>query len=699
MKNAASLYVKELPKKNLKDGELFSLPMKKLPLGEVTVPSGWLRSQLELMCEGITGRLPDFGPFFKPDRNGYLYPETDYGWEEIPYWIRGFYPMAVLTNHKEHLATAQTYFEALFASRQEDGWFGPAYLKKYDVLPDGSELCDLFPSMMLLDTLVLYYENTGDERVLDTMEAFFTFCKNIPERLFLPARKDRLRWQKIRGGDMLSPIYWYYRKTREAWLLDLATRFYNKIWKSNMEYIAHHAVDFGQRVGYDAVYSQQTGKAEDFQKSEDAYLKFRDVWGQTPRGIFCADEQIREGEVDPREGYEPCGMVELAKNFYEMGRISGNPLYGDRAEDVMLNHFAPSFSPNYQQMHYLTSSNLPILSDWRYQPTCNGSWIDRKSHEIFTPNNRCCGHNTGMGWPWYAMNLWQASADDGLVAWMYADSAVDTKLNGKRVALEMKTNYPFDTSVKIRAAVCELETALPLYFRIPAWSAGVTILENGKELATYEEKNGFVCVNAVLCEGDEITVIFKAVLSHTKWRDNGSISVDYGPFTYSVKIPECWRLLKDAGIYNHPTPHLFENYEVLPKTHWNYGLCMEGDDITSCVEIKEIKAELAAQPFTVEDAPIVLKARVRRIPEWGLEDDMAGKLQQSPAFTDFEEEEIEMIPLGCARLRMSCLPVVTTDPARGNVWNRTPLHTTVATRTPRYPDPYIGGAPKGAIPD
>ena len=155
MKNATSLYAKELPKTNQKDGKLFPLAMKKLPLGEVTVPGGWLRSQLDLMCEGITGRLPDFGPFFKPDRNGYLYPETDYGWEEIPYWIRGFYPMAVLTNHKEHLATAQTYFEALFASRQEDGWFGPAYLKKYDTLPDGSELCDLFPAMMLLDTLAL----------------------------------------------------------------------------------------------------------------------------------------------------------------------------------------------------------------------------------------------------------------------------------------------------------------------------------------------------------------------------------------------------------------------------------------------------------------------------------------------------------------------------------------------------------------
>ena len=699
MKNVKINYESQLFATSKQEDALSTLPMKKLPLGEVKVERGWLRTQLDLMCEGITGRLPDFGPFFKSDRNGYLYPETESGWEEIPYWIRGFYPMAVLTKHKEHLATAQTYFEALFASRQEDGWFGPAYLKRYDTLPDGIELCDLFPAMMLLDTLALYYENTGDERVMETMEGFFTFCKNIPERLFLPARKDRLRWQKIRGGDMLSPIYWYYRQTKQDWLLDLATRFYTKIWKSNMEFIAHHAVDFGQRVGYDAVYSQQSGKVEDFQKSEDAYLQFQDVWGQTPRGIFCADEQIRERETDPREGYEPCGMVELAKNFYEMGRISGNTLYADRAEDVMLNHFAPSFSPNYQQMHYLTSSNLPILSDWRYQPTCNGSWIDRKSHEIFTPNNRCCGHNTGMGWPWYAMNLWQASADGGLVAWLYADSAVDTSVDGKRVALKMQTNYPFDTAVKILVDACEQTNELPLYFRIPSWNAGATVSVNGEMLGEYSEKNGFLCVSAAWKKGDEITVSFKAVLSHTKWRDNGSISVDFGPFTYSVKIPEYWRLLKDAGIYNHPTPHLFENYEVLPKTHWNYGLCMEGDDITSCVRIKEIKTALADQPFTVEDAPIVLKARVRRVPEWGLEDDMAGKLQQSPAYTEFEEEEIEMIPLGCARLRMSCLPVVSTDAENSVHWSRTPLHTTVATRTPRYPDPYVGGAPKGAIPD
>ena len=123
-------YLKNIEGKSEQRSSLKVNPMQKLALGEITLSGGWLKGQLDLMCEGVTGRLPEYGPYFKEDRNGFLYPETASGWEEIPYWIRGFYPMAVLTENAEHLRTAQTYFEAAFASVQSDGWFGPEYLKE-----------------------------------------------------------------------------------------------------------------------------------------------------------------------------------------------------------------------------------------------------------------------------------------------------------------------------------------------------------------------------------------------------------------------------------------------------------------------------------------------------------------------------------------------------------------------------------------
>lgn len=686
MKQITVNYQESICRKNDGSSRLSTDFFTKLPLGEVTLQQGWLRKQLDLMCGGITGRLPEFGPFFTPEKNGFLYPETAAGWEEIPYWLRGFYPMAVLAESKEHLKIATQYFEALFASVDEDGWFGPAYLKSYEII-NGIPAPDLFPSMMLLDALILYYENTKDARVIDLMDKFFSFCQRIPDSVFLPESKGRLRWQKIRGGDMLSPIHWYYRFSGKDWLLDLADRFYQKIWKASFPFIAHHAVDFGQRVGYDAVYSRQSRNPEDFAKSEKAYQDFQETWGQTPRGIFCADEQIRAGCVDPRQGYEPCGMVELAKNFYEMGRISGNTLYGDRAEDIILNHFIPSFSPDYHQMHYLTSSNLPILSDWREQPSCNGSWVRRRSHEIFTPNNRCCGHNTGMGLPWYAMNLWQKSNDGGLVAWLYADSEIQTTLTGGKVALKMRTNYPFDGTVKI-SCDCNEQGNFPLYFRLPSYAKHANLIVNQKKQRFENCNGGYLCVNADWQVGDQITLELPMELSLTKWKNNGSVSIDMGPLTYSIKIDEEWKIVEDAGQYNHPNPHLFENFEVFPTGDWNYGLCLQNDDLNTCVQIKQIATKISDMPWTLENAPIVLSAKVRKIPQWTLEDDMAAELQQSPAYTECEEETVELIPLGCARLRISCLPIASTDPENSNLWKQSPTHTDLALRPKRYPDPY-----------
>ena len=101
MKNNTFYYSNKLPLKNQKDGKLSELYMEKLPLGDVTVSRGWLRTQLDLMCEGITGRLPEFGPYFKPDKNGFLYPETESGWEEIPNILFHCVGMLIVLVHQE----------------------------------------------------------------------------------------------------------------------------------------------------------------------------------------------------------------------------------------------------------------------------------------------------------------------------------------------------------------------------------------------------------------------------------------------------------------------------------------------------------------------------------------------------------------------------------------------------------------------
>ena len=653
----------------VKGGALEDLSLKKLPLGAVQ-PDGWLAHQLELMKDGITGRLPEYGPYFKEDKNGFLYPDTPKGWEEIPYWLRGFYPLAVLTKDEKLLATARQYMEAIFASQDADGWFGPAYLKNRDTSESGAAIPDTFPNAVLGDVLAIHYDHTKDPRVLTLLHNYIRFLLSVPDDAFLPKRPKKLQWQTVRAGDHLSWLYWYFNTTGDGEALTLAKRVYERIWQTTTGYIANHAVDFAQRFGYDGIYSRQSRRQEDFERSEYHYQHMKEAWGQLPRGMFAADERFRYGENDPRQAFVPCAMVELQKNFMELIRISGDTEYADRTEDIMLNHFAPSFTPDYKQIHYLTAVNGPVLSDYRYAPTYNGTKSQDRSYFLMTPNNRCCGHNTGMGWTWYAMNLWQETADGGLAAVLYASNHVKTVLSGREVALETITNYPFSGEVSVRILK---GGRFPLYFRIPGWCKACTVSVSG-EKSIFAQAGGWVRLERAWADGETVDISFAMELGLTQWPANGSVTVDLGPLSYSLKMKEEYRTPADAGAYNHPEPHLWENYEILPGSPWNYGL-VAGEPIRTV----KMDTSISNQPWTVDDAPIVLKAKAKRIPNWSLQDDAAGKLQQSPVFSAEITEEVELIPMGCARLRIGCFPVVTEDP-NANHWVKVPDHIPVEER-------------------
>jgi hypothetical protein len=64
------------------------------------------------------------------------------------------------------------------------------------------------------------------------------------------------------------------------------------------------------------------------------------------------------------------------------------------------------------------------------------------------------------------------------------------------------------------------------------------------------------------------------------------------------------------------------------------------------------------QPWTPEAAPIRLVAKARRVPGWKEEGRMVGPVPAGPAAGEGPVEEVELIPMGCARLRISSFPVV-----------------------------------------
>ena len=67
---------------------------------------------------------------------------------------------------------------------------------------------------------------------------------------------------------------------------------------------------------------------------------------------------------------------------------------------------------------------------------------------------------------------------------------------------------------------------------------------------------------------------------------------------------------------------------------------------------------MGQQPFSPEEAPVLLHARGRRLPQWTLVKHAAGPLPVSPVTSQEPLEDLVLIPYGCTSLRVTEFPVL-----------------------------------------
>ena len=89
---------------------------------KVIKPEGWLRRQLEIQAEGLSGHLDLIWPDIRDSK--WIGGDKD-GWERVPYWLDGFIPLAYLLDEEELKQRAKKYVDAIVDRQQEDGWICP----------------------------------------------------------------------------------------------------------------------------------------------------------------------------------------------------------------------------------------------------------------------------------------------------------------------------------------------------------------------------------------------------------------------------------------------------------------------------------------------------------------------------------------------------------------------------------------------
>ena len=618
----------------------------KLPVGSIS-PEGWLLKQLELQRDGLNGHLGEISAWLQKEDNAWLKTGGKWGWEEVPYWLRGYGNLAYIMKDEAMLKETKFWIEGILKSQRKDGNFGPVQLN------EGKQ--DFWPNMVVLWIVQSYYEYSNDVRVIDFMSKYCNYLLTVPDDDFLSSY-----WENSRGGDNLWSVVWLYNRTGDKNLLALADKIHRNTadWTKSTQLPNWHNVNVAQCFREPATYFLFNKDSALLEASYNVQSLVRRTFGQVPGGMFGADENARIGFFDPRQGTETCGFVEQMASDEIMLLISGDPIWAENCEDVAFNSFPAALMPDYKALRYITSPNHVVSDSKNHNPGIDNSGPFLAMNPF---SSRCCQHNHGFGWPYYAEHLIMATPDNGLAAVMY--TACKTKgivgSNGVEVTLHEQTNYPFEESIRFKVSTPS-KVSFPLYLRIPSWCKNASISINGKIRNIQGASGSYACINREWKNNDVVELMVPMDFTVRQWQVNkNSVSVNYGPLTLSLKIEEVYKKLDsretaigDSKWQENADASAWPTFEIYPGSSWNYAL-MANLPIT--VERKAWPAD--NNPFTITNVPLEFKAKGRIVPEWMIDEyGLCGVLPYENAKKSDKIDDIKLVPMGAARLRITAFP-------------------------------------------
>jgi len=604
-----------------------------LPLGEI-IPKGWLKRQLEIQAEGLSGHLDEFWPDLKDNR---WLGGTREGWERGPYYADGLVPLAFLLNNDRLIRKSKKWIEAFLGFQNEEGWIGPTRGKRED-----RKKYDPWPNFVVLKSLRQYYEVTGDSHA---KRASLNFARYLRKNL---SNRPLFQWGKFRWGDAALNVHWLFEKTNERWLLQLSDTLCNQgyDWRdhfTNFKFkekqpiderkLATHVVNNAMGLKAPGVRFRQSRKEED-RESVFLGLKNLDKFHGQATGMFAGDEHL--AGKDPSRGTELCAVVELMYSLEKLVSLLGDPILADRLERIAFNALPATFKPDMWAHQYDQQAN---------QVLCNVSdkeWSNGPDANIFglEPEFGCCTANMHQGWPKFTTHLFMKD-ETGLVAVAYSPCEVRTEISETEVTISEDTDYPFADEVNF-ALDMESPVKFSLKLRIPGWVNGAKVETTDRKITA--RPGTFKPIEKEWQPGEEIRVSFD-IGTELERRSFGAVSVKRGPLVFSKPVKGKWKLIGGEP------PH--GDWEVYPIEAWNYGL-----DTGSLVNHEISSTDPGPVPFSPKQPPVTINATGGRVNQWELVNNSAGPIPRSPVLKNGAKEEFVLIPYGCTNLRVTEFPVI-----------------------------------------
>jgi uncharacterized protein len=619
-----------------------------LPLGSIK-PADWLKDQLRIQADGLSGHLDEFWPDIK--ESAWFGGKAE-GWERVPYWLDGLVPLAYLLDDATLKAKVKTSIDYILEHQQPDGWLGPIgdaqKHKPYDVWP-------LFP---LFKALTQFHEASGDPRVIP---ALLKCCNKIDEII---SREPMSSWARFRVADLAVMLYWLHDRTKKPWLVDLAKKAFAQShdWRAQFDdfkftgktqrkfELDTHGVNTAMALKFGGARYRLTGDPDD-NHAVFRMLNLLDRYHGQATGIFTCDEHL--AGRSPSQGTELCTVVEAMYSLEVLAGTLGDARLGDRLERLAFNALPATFKKD--------------MSAHQYDQQCNQVICTRHGEHVYTnngpdsnlfglePHFGCCTANLHQGWPKFASHLWMKTSDGGLAVAAYAPCVIKTTIQEKPVHLAVGTMYPFRDTIMIGLTVPE-PISFPVYLRIPEWAKGYKIVD--RQGKAYSVPGGYPGPGMPpggryvrmdeQWNGTKIIVVELPMPLRLYKGYNDSVAITRGPLVFALPIDAEWKKVKDNA--------QFADWEVYPKSPWSYAIQVDSERPEHSIVIEERAGE-PTRFFSPAGSPVIAKVKGRRLRGWGLERGAAAPPPRGPVSGSEPLEDLTLIPYGCTDLRVTELPV------------------------------------------